>query len=90
MSAARPSGMPIAVPRMVGMGRVLVGSLVAISTDARAVGVPMEKPDDEAGAAVMKAVLTMVEMTPSEFEVMVGKVEVALTRILGQQLINSS
>jgi hypothetical protein len=41
----------------------------------------MEEPGDEVGAAVMKAVLTMVEMMPSEFEVVVVKVEVALIKV---------
>jgi hypothetical protein len=81
MSAITPSGMPIAVPRMVGMGRVSVNSMVAFSTDAGAVGVSTEEPDEEVGAAVMKAVLTMVEMMPSEFEVVVVKVEVALIKV---------
>ena len=48
----------------------------------------MEGPNEEVGAAVMNAVRTMVEMTPSEFEVIVVKVEVALAKIQGQRLIN--
>lgn len=50
----------------------------------------MKGPDEKAGAAVMKAVITMVEMAPSEFEVIVAKVEVALTDIWCQQFINSA
>lgn len=89
MSAANPSGMPIAVPRMVGMGRLLVDSLVALSSGADAVGLSIEWPDEETGAAVINAVLTTVETTPSEFEVIVVKLEVALTKIRGQPLISS-
>ena len=63
------------------MGRVSVNSLGAFPTDAGAVGVSTEEPDDEIGAAVMKAVLTMVEMTSTEFDVMVVKVKVAITKI---------
>ena len=81
MSAAKPSGMPTAVPRMVGMGRLLVDSLVALSFGADAVELSMGGPDEAVGAAVMNAVLTTVEMTPSEFEAIVLNVEVALTRI---------
>lgn len=50
----------------------------------------MEEPDAEVGAAVMKAVFTMVEMTPFEFEVIVVKVEVAFRQIWCQQLIKST
>jgi len=81
MSAAKPSGMPIDVPRMVGMGRLLVNSLVALSSGADAVELSMEGSDEEVGAAVMNAVLTTVETTPSEFEAIVVNVEVAITRI---------
>ena len=90
MSAINPSGMPIAVPSMAAMGRLLVGSLVTLSTGASADEVGMEEPDAEVGAAVMKAVLTMVEMTPFEFEVIVVNVEVAFIKIWCQQLINST
>ena len=89
ISAAKPSGMPIAVPRMVDMDRLLVDSLVAFSPAAGAFEVSMEGPDEEVGAAVMNAVCTRVEMTPSMFEVIVVKVEVALTKTYGQRLINS-
>ena len=62
--------------------------LVAFSPGVGAFEVSMEGPNEEVGAAVMNAVRTMVEMTPSEFEVIVVKVEVALTKIQGQRLIN--
>jgi hypothetical protein len=71
------------------MGRRLVDSLVAFSPGAGAFEVSMEGPDEEVGAAVMNAVLTTVETIPSEFEVIIVKVEVAVTKIQGQTLINS-
>jgi hypothetical protein len=79
--ATRPSGTPIDVPRMVVVGRVLEDSPVTFPVDAGAVGVSMDETDEEVGAAVMKAVLTMVETTPFEFEVIVVKVEVACTKM---------
>lgn len=81
MSAINPSGMPIDVPRMVVMGRVLEDSLVTFPVDVGAVNVPMDEMDEGVGAAVMKAVLTMVETTPFEFEEIVVNVEVALSNI---------
>ena len=61
--------------------------MVAVSTDAGAAEESMEELDDEVCVAVMKAVLTTVEMTPSEFEVMVVKVEVASIEVRCQRLI---
>lgn len=89
MRAVKSSGRPIALPRMVDMRRLLVESLIAPSPGTGAFEVSMEGPDEEAGAAVMNAVLTTVETTPSESEVIVVKVEVAFTKIRGQRVINS-